>query len=426
MTKNKIAVAFIVTAAFFAGTVYVVGAYNIIPSFNIYYPKPDVAFWGLRSIDTMKYSRDLSREKLHDFSFDAIIDEQIKNIALVGATHVAIATPYDEEFLPILKRWVKAARKYGLNVWFRGNWSGWEGWFDYPAMSRQEHVMKTKNFILDNPELFENGDIFSGCPECENGGSGDPRSTGDVEGFRNFIIEEYKEAKSAMRGINKKVSTNYFSMNGDVARLIMDEKTTAELDDTVTVDHYVKTPEELQKDVGILAEESNGYIVLGEFGAPIPDIHGDFSEEDQAEWMDQALGLLKGLSNLRGINYWSAVGGSTAIWEDGGRARESVKILNKYFNPNAAYGTVRDELDRPIPNAEVSYAGRGVSVDEKGYFEFPYVRSENVSMKITATGFIEREMEPDLYNRQMNIVLTKADESVIFALAKYLKSIFNR
>ena len=68
-------------------------------------------FWNFQAIDTMKYSRDLSREKLNDLTFDITIERQIKQIADTGATHVGIATPYDEEFLPVLKRWVKYARQ---------------------------------------------------------------------------------------------------------------------------------------------------------------------------------------------------------------------------------------------------------------------------------------------------------------------------
>lgn len=88
------------------------------PETKIYYPAPELSFWQVRSIDTMKYSRDLSREKLYDQNFDKVIDEQTKNIAEAGATHIAIDTPYDEEFLPILRRWVKAARKYELKSGF--------------------------------------------------------------------------------------------------------------------------------------------------------------------------------------------------------------------------------------------------------------------------------------------------------------------
>jgi hypothetical protein len=45
------------------------------------YLKPKENRWKFESIDTMKYSRDLSREKLHDESFDKTIDLQVKQIA---------------------------------------------------------------------------------------------------------------------------------------------------------------------------------------------------------------------------------------------------------------------------------------------------------------------------------------------------------
>jgi len=89
--------------------------------------------WDIKSIDTMKYSRDSAQVALHDPKFNEVIDAHVKRIADTGANYVAIDTPYDAEFNPVLKQWVAAARKYHLHVWFRGNFSGWEGWFDYPG-----------------------------------------------------------------------------------------------------------------------------------------------------------------------------------------------------------------------------------------------------------------------------------------------------
>jgi hypothetical protein len=86
--------------------------------------------WEVRSVDTMKTSRDLAREKLHDISYDQIIVRDLKLIKDLGANYVAIDTPYDEEFIPYLTRWVKHAREQGLKVWFRGNFGG-GGWFGY-------------------------------------------------------------------------------------------------------------------------------------------------------------------------------------------------------------------------------------------------------------------------------------------------------
>ena len=225
-------------------------------------------FFNVQSIDTMKYSRDMARDQGASKDFTRIIDAQVKQIADTGATHIAIATPYDEEFVPFLTSWVQAARKYKLKVWFRGNFSGWEQWFNYPRISQEKHTELITSFITNNTILFEDGDVFTSCPECENGGPGDPRKTGDVEGYREFLISEYKATQNAFKSISKNIIANYYSMNGDVAELVMNKDTTAKLGGVVTIDHYVLTPERLNNDINNIAEKSGGKIVLGEFGAP--------------------------------------------------------------------------------------------------------------------------------------------------------------
>ncbi len=288
----------------------------------------------IASIDTMKYSRDVAREKLNDISFDKIIDKQIADIAGTGATHVAIGTPYDEEFLPFLKRWVAAARKYKLKVWFRGNFSGWERWFDYSAIDRSTHMAQTVKFVENNSYLFENGDIFGACNECENGGPGDPRQNGDVIGHREFLIREYKEVKNAFNKIGKKVAANFNSMNGDVARLIMDRQTTRELDGIIVVDHYVSTPQILADDLKRLADKSGGKVVLGEFGVPIVDINGNMTDQKQADWINEAMGRIFQMPEVIGVNYWVNIGGSTNIWKENGERKIAVDVLTLYYKKN--------------------------------------------------------------------------------------------
>jgi hypothetical protein len=85
--------------------------------------------WEVRSVDTMKTSRDMARSQSKNPAFDAEIDKEMSQIKHLGANYVAIDTPYDDEFLPFLKKWVASARKYNLHVWFRGSFSGYEGWF---------------------------------------------------------------------------------------------------------------------------------------------------------------------------------------------------------------------------------------------------------------------------------------------------------
>lgn len=294
-------------------------------------PKPEIK---IKSIDTMKYSRDISREKLNDSTFDEVIKRQVSQIAQTGATHIAVGTPYDKEFVPFLARWVKEARQNKLKIWFRGNFSGWEKWFNYPRIDRKTHIKNIETFIKNNPDLFEDGDIFTPCAECENGGPGDPRNTGDVQGYRNFLIEEYNVSQKAFKEINKKVNTGFFSMNYDVAKLIMDKQTTSLVGGIVTIDHYVASPQKMIDDIEEIAKLSSGKVVIGEFGAPIPDIHGKMSESEQAQWLKQTLSQIFNSFDVLGVNYWVNVGGSTQIWDEEGKPREAVSILKKYFSNN--------------------------------------------------------------------------------------------
>lgn len=289
---------------------------------------------SIQSIDTMKYSRDLSRQELHNPLFDTVIYADMAKIAKTGANYVAIGTPYDDEFIPYLKRWVKAARENNLKIWFRGNFSGWEGWFGYEKISAEEHKIMIRDFILSNPELFKDGDLFSSCPECENGQLGDPRNTGRVQEYRQFLIDEYIITKGVFSIINTNVSSNYFSMNADVAQLIMDRETTKTLGGIVVIDHYVNTPERLIHDVLSIQNKSGGRVMLGEFGSPIPGITGEQDEEDQAEWLRALFLLLNDTDGVVGINYWVNRGGSTALWNNDGTARKAQNVISYYFNDN--------------------------------------------------------------------------------------------
>lgn len=349
--------------------------------------------FAFQAVDTMKYSRDPSRAKLGDPPFDQVIERQVADIAATGATHVAIATPYDEEFVPILSRWVEAARRHHLKVWFRGNWSGWEEWFDYPSITRAEHIEKTKQFILAHPDIFEDGDAFSACPECENGGPGDPRLTGDVVGYRQFLIGEYAMMQETFGAIHKEVRADLFSMNGDVAKLIMDKSTTTALGGVVTIDHYVKTPEQLIKDIEAIAKQSGGKVVLGEFGAPIPDIHGNMSEGEQAAWMKKALGLLAQNPSVVGVSYWVGTGGSTQLWDSKGVPREAVAVLTRYYQPDMVYGIVKNEEGIPLADVSMKYSDTvETKTDQEGRFWRVFTPEAVEGMMVSYPGYQVQEV----------------------------------
>ncbi len=343
-------------------------------------------WWDFQAIDTMKYSRDKAREWLGDPQAARTIDAHMAAIAATGATHVGIATPYDAEFLPMLKLWVASARTHELKVWFRGNWSGWEGWFEYPRISRDQHLEKTIKFIAQNPSLFEDGDVFSACPECENGGPGDPRNTKDVEAYRDFLISEHTAADQAFKKIGKKVDTTFNSMNGDVARLIMNPATTKALGGNVTVDHYVPKPSTLITDILAFAKSSQGNVILGEFGAPILDLQGSMTPTEQAEWLETVLTGLSEQPHLKGLSYWTHMGGSTELWSSNLEPRPAVAVLTSFYKPKSIVRKVVTAAGKPIPNATAKSLVRSATTKSDGTFELPYQKLEG-NLIVTATGY---------------------------------------
>lgn len=322
--------------------------------------------WEVQSIDTMKISRDRARQ----YYSDDHIAKELELVKNAGANFVGIATPYDEEFYPVLKRWSDIAHQMGLSVWFRGNFSGWEGWFGHAKdLTRQEHLEKTKAFILNHPELFQDGDSFTGCPECENGGPGDPRMTGDHAGYRQFLIDQYTTTNAAFQHINKQVSTNWFSMNGDIARYVMDKATVEKIGGLITIDHYVATPEQFEADLLRLREDLDAKVLLGEIGVPIPDIHGPRTKDEQATLLPQFLEvMLKHRDFVIGFNYWTHHDASTAIASSLLQPYPAYYRLQDYWQPGTITGKVRNNVFDVLPDVSITHPYGSLVSDEAGTF----------------------------------------------------------
>jgi hypothetical protein len=327
---------------------------------SFFFPKPEVIseeqseyLWQIRSVDTMKTSRDKARVRLHDVKFDIEIEKELLVIKNLGANYVAIDTPYDDEFLPYLKRWVALTRKIGLKVWFRGNWSNWEGWFDYPKnLTPERHHAKTAEFIETHSDLFEDGDIFDPCPECENAGFW--KQPDDNDTFNEFIRNQRIVLKNSFNKIDKKVYTNVFSIIGGRAKEVLDKKTLNALDNIVTIDHYIKNPSSMTEYVHYFAQNFQTKVLIGEFGAPIPDINGSMNENQQALFVDEVFReLYKNKKNVFGLNYNVLTLGTTKLLNDDGTERQAVEVVKNYFIPGVVKGTVINTLGDQLHNIPV-------------------------------------------------------------------------
>ncbi|MFZ1721453.1 MAG: carboxypeptidase-like regulatory domain-containing protein [Microgenomates group bacterium] len=394
---------------------------SLAPEFSERELKTSTPWWEIQAIDTMKTSRDKSREYAGNKNLSAITDAHAERIASTGATHIAIATPYDSEFLPILRTWVTSARKYNLKVWFRGNWSGWEEWFEYPAISREEHLQKTVAFLNENQELFEEGDIFQACPECENGGPGDPRYNGDKEGHVQFLIDLHQVSSEIFAKHHKFVDTRLNSMNGDVARLIMDPETTKALGGFIVVDHYVETPTQLVKDLEEYAKLSGGKVILGEFGAPIPDIHGVMTHEEQAEWLEDLYAQLVHTPAVVGMNYWTDTGSSTQLWNESGVPRVGVDVVTKYFTPKTMYGTITDPHGNALEGVTVQAPQRSTQTAPNGWYIVPYTEVAG-NVTLSKPGFITKTISLEEMKTHTQPITLEYD----FFTAEALASLFEK
>ncbi len=70
---------------------------------------------------------------------------------------------------------------------------------------------------------------------------------------------------------------------------------------------------------------------MGEFGAPILDINGQMSQDEQAKWITDALSKLAQTHYVIGINYWTNIGSSTALWNQDGTARKAVSAITTVY-----------------------------------------------------------------------------------------------
>ncbi len=354
----------------------------------------NATFWNYQCIDTMKSSRDMARSMMGSTGAQNQITTQIVAIKNLGANCVAIDTPYDSEFLPILTLWVTTARQYNLHIWFRGNFSSWEGWFDYPTnMTTLQNLQDTKSFILRNPQLFQDGDIFTEAPEAENGGPFLNKESSSIAPYRQFLIDEYQNENDAFSQIHKSIVTNWFSMSGGWAKAVLDKPTIDAIGDNVTIDHYVKSPSEMCDYISYFNNTFHSKVTLGEFGAPIPDINGDMTDAQQADFVSKLFTCLYHDKNdISGINYWDIMYGSTALLSDNGAAKPVDQVIKNYYLPYVVNGKVNNVLGEGIANATVTSQDglNSTQTNQNGDFELPVARNTQ-SISVTSPNYFNQE-----------------------------------
>ncbi|HSW96320.1 MAG TPA: carboxypeptidase-like regulatory domain-containing protein [Candidatus Saccharimonadales bacterium] len=391
----------------------------------------NASLWQYQCIDTMKISRDSARSEAQNENVAQEVEQELTIIKKLGANCVAVATPYDEEFVPFLKIWVQEARKKNLHVWFRGNFSSWEGWFNYPkGMTTQDHIQKTRQFIISHPDLFENGDIFTPATEAENGWGKGYVPESDYPIFRQFLVDEHTNAQEAFGQIGKTVVTNWLSMSGGLAKNMLDGPTIQALDNTVTIDHYVKTPEDMKSYIDYFSNNFHARVVLGEFGAPIPDINGVMTNQEQASFVDSIFyTLYQEHDTIYAVNYWTLNNSSTALVDANNNSKPVTDVVKQYYQPTTLIGKITDELGDAIGEAKVSI-NNGENTTVTNFYGQYSIHTPILSIKLLAfkNGYTMQQLTTTVSSGakvQHNIILKPLHPSMTYQVRLTIKHFFD-
>ncbi|HXS15036.1 MAG TPA: carboxypeptidase-like regulatory domain-containing protein [Candidatus Saccharimonadales bacterium] len=383
-------------------------------------------FWQITAVDTMKYSRDGARNRDVLTKIPFFMSEAAK----LHVTHVTIDTPYDSAFYPILSSWVNGARKENLNVWYRGNFSSWEGWFGYPKnMTAAEHLAMTRQFILSHPDLFQNGDIFTPVPEPENGGPGDPReSDTKEEAFNNFLIDSYNTCVSAFAQIHKNVFCGFFSTNADIAKQILTPQTVQKIGNIVVIDNYVDNPKKMQSDLQFLEHKfPTAKIVVGEYGAPIPDINGPMNDMEQASFINSLLQVFyQNRDKILGLDYWTLAGASTELLKNNTTETPTFQTVASYYLPPQISGQITDTLGDPLSGALIKDTqGKLLAqTDTQGKFVIASPIDISVHITITLKGYKPTTKKIDVKKQDVHessIQLLPDTSHILYQLRLFIK-----
>lgn len=275
------------------------------------------AHWTVRSVDTMKLSRDTRKKQLSTAQIVALI----RLDALLHVTHIAVDAYYDDP--GYLARWAGVVRSFGLHVWFRAHWYAWENHRDASGtMSPHAYIAATRLFLQAHADLLRDGDIFDFCSEPENspywlrtyGPGWSWRNHTAKRAFNTFVRAGVGMAGSTLsnRGLGG-VTVTDVSVNPSVALRLLSKPTVCRLG-RVTLDVYpdggtrdpVVAARRLLAQIARVHERWPVSIVLGEFGYA-----RDFAVDDatQGRVLGAELHALATLPYVRGMNYWVDAGG---------------------------------------------------------------------------------------------------------------------
>jgi hypothetical protein len=300
--------------------------------------------WQFKSADFMKVTQDV----VTNSPTASLIDTYISQAKALGATHISVCVPYDHPTIDTnaqTKVWVDAARKYGLNVWFRKSWCSDEGWYGVAKNNSNDRINDTKNWVAANASLFADGDIFTPKPEPQNMGvigmnSGSNARFQSVAAFNSWLRSMMSTIASEFTTLNKKVTVGMWGFDGFVVcgygnpdwqgKSFLEAATVQACGNVLAVDHYPELVGKPMTDFQAVFKQvwPGVKYVQGEWGS--------VGTGDIATQINTTMGTLDSDPNVVGFNYWTMVDGSQSealLNPDGSKKEPAFDLVSKFFTP---------------------------------------------------------------------------------------------
>ncbi len=301
------------------------------------------SIWSVRSVDV-----DLISKQESPAASKEDIRNQVTNLKAIGVNYIAVGTLYDEN--ENMAMWADEIHSQGLHVWYKGSFAEWNGEAGKPPiMTKSKYLERTKWFILDNRNLFKEGDSFSfaSTPEVVGVGMGEKLMTWSE--YKKFILKGMYISGEAFKeiGLDGKIHTNWLPITEPVVLDKLDKKFVEKIG-LISVDIFGNQSQtqgelenssdyinEIEKSLDKIYSEWQTPILISKWGY---QVYQKVDDEKQQGVIDAVFNLLKRKPYIIGVNYWTSSGGTTAILnkdENGNlNYRKSAETIKLYFDPS--------------------------------------------------------------------------------------------
>lgn len=314
--------------------------------------------WVLQSVDLMKYTKDVVCGTQPS---DTFIANSISRAVELGATHVGIATPYENPTCgssrDLAVRWITAARAAGLKIWHRHAHLAFEGIYSTSKTKSPDGTRfhtATANWITANADLIAPGDIFTPEAEPQNGGiagvtyCGNPSvcQFSSAADFNEWLRTAQLVSKLALQANGFDVATTLGDSNGVFVGLYgfdgfvtwgndnpdhvgtskLEASTVAAMDNIIAIDHY-PSAQSMATDLDEAhAMWPNAQYVIGEYGTI-----GATTETARQTAAEDAFSAFAARSWIKGVNYWHLHWSNEGLLNTDFTKRANFTVVEGYY-----------------------------------------------------------------------------------------------